>query len=67
MDPDWIQIRIGIQPEMLDPDPYQMNTDPKHRFHMAGSHEEFATTSCFSELAFLGSIGMPFSRFFLKL
>jgi hypothetical protein len=34
---------------------------------MAGSHEEFATTSCFSELAFLGSIGMPFSRFFLQL
>jgi hypothetical protein len=26
-DPDWI--RIGIQPKMLDPDPYQMNTDPK--------------------------------------
>ncbi len=25
---DWI--RIGIQPKMLDPDPYQMNTDPKH-------------------------------------
>jgi hypothetical protein len=24
---DWI--RIGIQPKMLDPDPYQMNTDPK--------------------------------------
>jgi hypothetical protein len=24
-DPDW----IGIQPKMLDPDPYQMNTDPK--------------------------------------
>ncbi len=23
--PDWI--RIGIQPKMLDPDPYQMNTD----------------------------------------
>jgi len=22
-------IRIGIQPKMLDPDPYQMNTDPK--------------------------------------
>jgi hypothetical protein len=21
---------IGIQPNMLDPDPYQMNTDPKH-------------------------------------
>jgi hypothetical protein len=30
MDPDWI--RIGIQPKMLDPDPYQMNTDPKHWF-----------------------------------
>jgi hypothetical protein len=27
MDPDWI--RIGIQPKMLDPDPYQMNTDPQ--------------------------------------
>jgi hypothetical protein len=27
MDPDWI--RIGIQPKMLDPDPYQMKTDPK--------------------------------------
>jgi hypothetical protein len=27
---DWI--RIGSQPKMLDPDPdpYQMNTDPKH-------------------------------------
>ncbi len=22
-------IRIGIQPKMLDPDPYQMNTDPQ--------------------------------------
>ncbi len=32
LDPDWIQIRIwiGIQPEMLDLDPYQMNTDSKH-------------------------------------
>jgi hypothetical protein len=28
LDPDWIQIRIGIQPKMLDPD--QINTDPKH-------------------------------------
>ncbi len=27
MDPDWIRIRIGIQPKMLDPD--QMHTDPK--------------------------------------
>jgi hypothetical protein len=27
LDPDWI--RIDIQPKMLDPDPYQMNTDPQ--------------------------------------
>jgi hypothetical protein len=26
MDPDWIRIRIGIQPKMLDPD----HTDPQH-------------------------------------
>jgi hypothetical protein len=31
-DTDWIQIRIGIQPKILDPDPYQMYTDPKHWF-----------------------------------
>jgi hypothetical protein len=28
--PDRIQIRIGIQTKMLDLDPEQMNTDPKH-------------------------------------
>jgi hypothetical protein len=28
-DPDWIPIRIGLQPQTLDPDPDQMNTDPK--------------------------------------
>jgi hypothetical protein len=28
LDPDWI--RIAIQPKMMDPDPYQMNTEPKH-------------------------------------
>jgi hypothetical protein len=28
LDPD----PIGIQPKMLDPDPYQMNMDPKHCF-----------------------------------
>ena len=27
LDPDWI--RIGIQPKMLDPDPYQMSADPQ--------------------------------------
>jgi hypothetical protein len=30
LDPDWIRIRVGIQPKMLDPYLYQMNTDPKH-------------------------------------
>jgi hypothetical protein len=29
LDPDWIRIRIGIQPQTLDPDPDQMNEDPK--------------------------------------
>ncbi len=24
-----LRIRIGIQPKMLDPDPYQMDTDPQ--------------------------------------
>ncbi len=28
-DPDWIRIRIGIQPKMLDPDPGEMNADPQ--------------------------------------
>ena len=29
MDPDpyWIQIQIGIQPKMLDPDPDEMNAE----------------------------------------
>jgi hypothetical protein len=30
LDPDWIRIRIGLQPQPLDPDPKKMNTDPKH-------------------------------------
>jgi hypothetical protein len=25
LDPDWIRIRIGSQPKMLDPDPSQLN------------------------------------------
>jgi hypothetical protein len=31
LDPDtyWILTRIGIQPKMLDPDPYQMNAYPQ--------------------------------------
>jgi hypothetical protein len=30
LDPDWIQIRMGIQPKMLDLDPDLMNPDLKH-------------------------------------
>ncbi len=30
LDPDWIRIRVGIQPKMLDSDPDSMNPDPKH-------------------------------------
>jgi hypothetical protein len=30
LDPVWVRIRIDFQPKMLDPDPDQMNTDPKH-------------------------------------
>ncbi len=29
MDPDWIRIRIGVHPKMLDPDPDEMNADPQ--------------------------------------
>jgi hypothetical protein len=31
-DPYWIRIRIGIQPEMPDPDPDEMNEDPQPFF-----------------------------------
>ncbi len=41
-DPDWIRIRIGNQPKMLDPDPYQINTDPKPWF-LEGSALERST------------------------
>jgi hypothetical protein len=34
LDPDWIRIRIDIQPKMLDPDldPDEMNADPQPCF-----------------------------------
>ncbi len=35
LDPDWIRIRIGIQPKMLDPDPDEMNADPKPCFKLS--------------------------------
>jgi hypothetical protein len=35
LDPDWILIRISLQPQTLDPDPEKMNTDPKHCFFTA--------------------------------
>jgi hypothetical protein len=33
LDPDWIRIRIGTQPKMLDPDPDEMNADPNPGLH----------------------------------
>jgi hypothetical protein len=36
----WIRVWIGSQPNMLDPDLYQTNTDPKHCMkEMAGAWE----------------------------
>ncbi len=29
LDPDWIRIRIGVHPKMLNPDPDEMNADPQ--------------------------------------
>jgi hypothetical protein len=29
LDPDWIRIRIGVHPKMLDPDPDEINADPQ--------------------------------------
>jgi len=29
LDPDWIRIRIGVHPKMLDPDPDELNADPQ--------------------------------------
>ncbi len=34
LDQDWIRIRIGIQPKMLDPDPDEMNADPQPWFNI---------------------------------
>jgi hypothetical protein len=40
LDPDWILIRIGVQPKMLDPDPDEMNADPlPWYFEMKKSHK----------------------------
>jgi hypothetical protein len=41
LDPDWI--RIGIYPKMLDPDPYQMNTDPQPWFFLLAIHPRILT------------------------
>jgi hypothetical protein len=29
LDPDWIRIRVGIQPKMLYPDSDEINADPQ--------------------------------------
>jgi hypothetical protein len=34
-DPYWIRIWIGIQPQMLDPDPDEMNADPQPCFEQS--------------------------------
>jgi hypothetical protein len=34
-------MRIDIQPKMLDKDPDQMNTDPKHRLYSSFWHDLF--------------------------
>jgi hypothetical protein len=40
LDPDWIWIQIGMQPKVVDLDPelYQMNTDPKPCFSNSSSY-----------------------------
>ncbi len=45
LDPDWIW--IGTQPEMLVPDPYQMNTDRKPFSGFTSRHTE--PNSCGAE------------------
>jgi hypothetical protein len=47
LDPDWIPIRIGIQPKMLDPD--EMNADPQPWFI---GHLEVPGTQTQKDLAF---------------
>ncbi len=39
LDPDWIQ--IGIQPKMLDPDPYQINANPQPYYLMLLMYFDF--------------------------
>jgi hypothetical protein len=39
LDPDWIRIRIGNQPKMLDPDPDEMNADPQPCLQGVGDAE----------------------------
>ncbi len=39
LDPDWIRIRIGIQPKMLDPDPDEINADPQPWPQLSRKHQ----------------------------
>jgi hypothetical protein len=59
LDPDWIRIRIGIQPKMLDPDPDEMNVDPQPWNIVVHIH-----SSCGLHLFFLGILGLH--SFFLE-
>ncbi len=48
-DPDWIRIRIGLQPLKPDPDPEKRNTDPKPCFHPPSAYiTRFIPLCCFS-------------------
>jgi hypothetical protein len=55
LDPDWI--RIGIQPKMLDPDQYQMNTDTQHCFFVKRARVCWPLLCLSSILYFLGISG----------
>ncbi len=63
-------IRTGYQPKMLDPDPYQMNTDPEHCFF--GPRNRFRDVknkhprSCFREL-FNSFFGLKYFNSFLRI
>jgi hypothetical protein len=48
LDPDWIRIRIGLQPQTMDPDPEKMNTDPTpwlntYRMYLNGTYHAQAS------------------------
>jgi hypothetical protein len=55
LDPDWIRIRIGIQPKMLDPDSDEMNADQQPCFKDKKSHREVTKRQYIFRLMMEGS------------